>query len=92
MVTQIVTAAVITYLLGSIPFSFLIAYYIKGIDLRFTGEGNVGARNVWHLVGKKYGILAALLDAGKGLGAFAVGRALQPVSYTHLTLPTTERV
>lgn len=81
MLTQLFIVSTICYLLGSIPFSFLIAFYFKGVDLRYEGEGNVGARNVWHLVGKKYGILAALLDAGKGYGAYLVGRAF------HLDLP-----
>lgn len=37
------------------------------------GEGNVGGRNVWHVVGKKYGIIAALLDVSKGFLAYWVG-------------------
>lgn len=64
------------YLIGSIPFSYLIARQVKGVDLRVAGEGNVGARNVWHVVGKRYGALAALLDFSKGLIAWGVGRGL----------------
>jgi glycerol-3-phosphate acyltransferase PlsY len=56
----------ISYLIGSIPFAFIIAKLVKGIDIRYVGEGNVGARNVLHTVGKPYGILAGFLDFLKG--------------------------
>jgi len=65
-----------SYLIGSIPFSYLIARYTKGIDLRVAGEGNVGARNVWHVVGKRYGALAGALDVSKGLAARGIGAFL----------------
>jgi len=71
-----VPAFVLSYFFGSIPFSYLIAKKVKNIDIRKIGEGNVGSRNVWHTVGKKYGILAGLLDAGKGLAAWGLGRIL----------------
>jgi acyl phosphate:glycerol-3-phosphate acyltransferase len=54
------------YLFGSIPFSGLIARWRTGQDLYQVGEGNVGARNVWHVVGPAWGIFAGLLDALKG--------------------------
>jgi glycerol-3-phosphate acyltransferase PlsY len=54
------------YLFGSIPFSGLIARWRTGQDLYEVGEGNVGARNVWHTVGPAWGVLAGLLDALKG--------------------------
>lgn len=73
MVAQVILGCVSSYFLGSTPFSYLIARKAKGIDLRVVGEGNVGARNVWHVVGKKYGIIAALLDFAKGIGAYFIG-------------------
>ena len=73
MVTRIILGCVLAYFLGSIPFSYIIAKKVKGIDIRVTGEGNVGGRNVWHLVGKKYGILAGFLDISKGYGAYWIG-------------------
>jgi acyl phosphate:glycerol-3-phosphate acyltransferase len=54
------------YLFGSIPFSALITKWRTGQDLYEEGEGNVGARNVWHVVGPGWGVLAGLLDALKG--------------------------
>lgn len=76
MPSLILIAFVLSYFLGSIPFSYLIAKKVKNIDVRKMGEGNVGARNVWHTVGKKYGIFAGVLDVGKGLAAWGVGRSM----------------
>ncbi len=53
------------YLIGSIPFGFLIAR-ARGIDIREHGSGNIGATNVRRVVGKGWGNLAFLLDVGKG--------------------------
>jgi acyl phosphate:glycerol-3-phosphate acyltransferase len=58
---------VAAYLIGSIPFSLLIARWVGGIDLRQHGSGNVGATNVARTLGLKWGLLALLLDALKGL-------------------------
>jgi glycerol-3-phosphate acyltransferase PlsY len=56
---------VLAFLFGSIPFGLLIAK-AKGIDIRQHGSGNIGATNVFRIVGKKYGIGCLLLDALKG--------------------------
>ena len=56
------------YLLGSIPFSFLVARR-EGVDVRSVGSGNVGATNVLRSVGKAAGILAFMLDFAKGSAA-----------------------
>lgn len=55
------------YLAGSIPFSLLIARWFGGIDLRQHGSGNVGATNVARTMGYRWGLVALLLDAVKGL-------------------------
>lgn len=60
--------SLLAYLLGSIPFSFLIAR-ARGVDLRRVGSGNVGATNVARSVGPAYGVLALLLDGAKGVTA-----------------------
>ena len=73
MIGKIILGCIISYFLGSIPFSYIIAKKVKGVDLRLVGEGNVGGRNVWHVVGKKYGVLAALLDVFKGFLSYWVG-------------------
>ena len=57
---------VIAYLLGSIPFGFLIVKAIGGDDIRRRGSGNIGAANVARNAGLVAGALTLILDAGKG--------------------------
>jgi acyl phosphate:glycerol-3-phosphate acyltransferase len=68
---------VASYLLGSIPFSFLVAR-LRGVDVRTVGSGNVGATNVMRSAGRAAGIAAFLLDAGKGAAAAWIARRLAP--------------
>jgi acyl phosphate:glycerol-3-phosphate acyltransferase len=60
-----IIVAVGAYLLGSIPFGFLVAR-AKGIDIRTVGSGNIGATNAMRVLGKPLGIFVLLLDALKG--------------------------
>ena len=53
------------YLLGSIPFGFLVEK-AKGIDIRAVGSGNIGATNAMRVLGKPAGIFVLLMDALKG--------------------------
>jgi glycerol-3-phosphate acyltransferase PlsY len=69
-------SVLIAYLLGAVPFSHLIARWRAGINIGERGEGNVGARNVYHVVGPAWGVLASLLDTGKGLAAYLVADRL----------------
>lgn len=55
------------YLLGSIPFSYLMGRAIGGKDVRREGSGNVGATNVFRVAGRKAGALAAAGDILKSL-------------------------
>jgi acyl phosphate:glycerol-3-phosphate acyltransferase len=64
------------YLLGSLPFSYLIVRLRTGQDVRTLGSGNAGATNVTRAAGKAAGLLAALLDVGKGIAAVMISRAL----------------
>jgi glycerol-3-phosphate acyltransferase PlsY len=64
------------YLLGSIPWSYLIVKLTQGRDVRTVGSGNAGATNVMRAAGKAAGLAALLLDAGKGVTAVVVARAL----------------
>ena len=56
---------VLAYLIGSIPFGVIIARS-RGIDIRKHGSGNVGATNVFRVVGKSFGITCLFLDFLKG--------------------------
>lgn len=58
--------AIGAYLVGSIPVAFLIGRFVARVDVRTAGEGNVGARNVHHVVGGHWGTVAFLGDAAKG--------------------------
>lgn len=61
------------YLLGSVPFGFLMAR-ARGIDIRSVGSGNIGATNAMRVLGKPAGITVLLLDALKGwLAVYLVG-------------------
>jgi glycerol-3-phosphate acyltransferase PlsY len=71
-----VGAILLGYLLGSIPFAHLITSRRTGLAIREVGEGNAGARNVWHVVGPNWGLVVGLLDGLKGLGAVLLARAL----------------
>src|SRR3990170_3664355 len=53
------------YLLGSVPFAFLLARR-GGVDVRLSGSGNVGATNVLRLTGTGLGLTTLALDVGKG--------------------------
>jgi glycerol-3-phosphate acyltransferase PlsY len=57
---------VAAYLLGSIPFGFLIVKLIGAGDIRFRGSGNIGATNVAREAGALPGLATLLLDGGKG--------------------------
>nr|WP_031516269.1 glycerol-3-phosphate 1-O-acyltransferase PlsY [Desulfofalx alkaliphila] len=57
------------YLLGSIPFGYLLARLWKGIDIRSYGSGNIGATNVWRTLGTVPGLIVLLLDMAKGAAA-----------------------
>ena len=64
-------AAVIGYLLGSIPFAYL-AGRLKGVDLRKVGSGNTGGTNAIRVLGARYGVPVILLDIGKGAAAVLI--------------------
>ena len=61
------------YIIGSIPFPYLITRLKTGKDIRQMGSGNVGATNVLRTTGKTAGLIALLLDTGKGMAAVWLG-------------------
>ena len=64
----------IAYLLGSIPFGYLIVRWQKGIDVRDTGSGSIGATNVMRNLGLAGFLATFVLDFGKGLAAVELAR------------------
>jgi acyl phosphate:glycerol-3-phosphate acyltransferase len=75
--TLAVVVVLLSYLLGSIPFSYLVARR-GGVDVRRVGSGNVGATNVLRSVGKGAGLTAFALDFTKGLVASGLARYAVP--------------
>ena len=66
----------LAYLLGSIPFGYVIVRASKHADIRETGSGGTGATNVSRRAGKGAGVLTLLLDALKGAASILVARLL----------------
>ena len=65
---------VCSYLLGSIPFGYLIFYFSEGKDIRSMGSGNIGATNVLRSKGKLAGLATLTLDILKGALPIVYGR------------------
>ncbi len=57
----------LAYLLGSIPFGYVVARYLYGVDIRTVGSGNIGATNVYRNLGWAAGVLTVVGDLGKGV-------------------------
>jgi glycerol-3-phosphate acyltransferase PlsY len=74
----VAVALVAAYVLGSLPFSFLVARAFGVRDVRQVGSGNVGATNVARSAGGGAGALALALDAGKGALASLLAMRLAP--------------
>lgn len=68
----ILIAVLVGYLLGSIPTGYVVAR-AKGVDIRSAGSGNIGATNVFRILGTPAGILVLLVDAAKGWIAVLIG-------------------
>jgi glycerol-3-phosphate acyltransferase PlsY len=65
----------IAYLLGDIPFGYLLVKLTTGRDVRASGSGNIGATNVLRTTGRAAGVATLLLDMGKGyLAVWLAGR------------------
>ena len=66
---------VIAYVLGAIPFGYLLVKLATGADVRAAGSGNIGATNVLRTTGRAAAVATLLLDIGKGyLAVWIAGR------------------
>lgn len=83
---DLATAAVVGYLIGSIPTAYVVGRLAGRVDLRVEGEGNVGARNAYHVVGRWWGVLVFLVDFAKGT---AVAALFVSAPEGHLVVATT---
>jgi glycerol-3-phosphate acyltransferase PlsY len=71
----------IAYLLGSIPFGYLLMRLLRNEDVRQQGSGNIGATNVARSGGKGLGIATLVLDLGKAFAAVEIAKHLAPGVY-----------
>lgn len=71
----------LSYLLGSIPFGYLLVKVFRNQDIRATGSGNIGATNVVRSGAKGLGIATLLLDCGKAFVAVRIAQHLAPGNY-----------
>ncbi|MGA3091401.1 MAG: glycerol-3-phosphate 1-O-acyltransferase PlsY [Terriglobales bacterium] len=86
MKPYLITAAV-SYLLGSVPFGYLLVRIFKGEDVRSIGSGNIGATNVARQ-SPALGVLTLVLDASKGLGAVLLARSWLDIAHPQLVVTT----
>ena len=61
-----IIAVAAAYAIGSVPFGYLTARLVRGIDIRNAGSGNIGATNVARVLGARWGVLVLVFDALKG--------------------------
>jgi glycerol-3-phosphate acyltransferase PlsY len=78
-----ITVAVMAYLLGSIPFGYVLVKLFRGEDVRSTGSGNIGATNVARTGSKGLAIATLALDALKGMLAVALAGVIAHSSYNY---------
>jgi glycerol-3-phosphate acyltransferase PlsY len=82
MISTYIVVAIIAYLLGSIPFGYILVRVFTGADVRAQGSGNIGATNVARTGKKGLAIATLVLDAAKGALAVVVADVIHG-----LTLP-----
>lgn len=85
MTIKIIMSILISYLIGAIPFSFIIGK-LNGHDVRKEGSNNPGASNVLRVCGKKAGILAYFCDIGKGMIAVLIPSFILDNSYSYILI------
>lgn len=76
-VLSLVLAVAVGYLLGSLPFAYLLVRWKANVDIRTKGSGNVGTLNSFEVTrSRAVGLGVLLLDAAKGVAAVLAGRAV----------------
>ena len=82
MLPSILVCCLLSYLLGSLPFGLWVGLWWKGIDIRTLGSKNIGATNVWRVLGCGPGVTVFMLDTAKGAAGIAFARFLLGPSRT----------
>jgi Predicted membrane protein len=84
LIIKIVLSLIAAYLIGSIPTAFIFAKFLKGLDIRKAGSGNVGATNAFRVLGKLPGILVLVIDIIKGLICTTLIADFLPVAWINI--------
>jgi acyl phosphate:glycerol-3-phosphate acyltransferase len=82
----LILVLVAAYLIGAIPFGYLLVKLKRGEDVRDMGSGNIGATNVLRTTGRGLGFLTLLLDIAKGASAVWLADRLLDHSLTGMSL------
>lgn len=72
----------VSYFIGSISTSYIIAKRMIGVDIRTQGSGNAGSTNVLRTLGKKAGILTFVGDLLKGVVAVLIAKVIATIAHT----------
>ena len=83
---KIVLIIISCYLLGSIPFGYIVGKLFKKIDIRELGSGNIGAANVFRILGPSLASLVLIGDIGKGIFSIYLVRYLNIDNLLILTI------
>ncbi len=73
-----------SYLVGAVPFALIVGKAFYKVDLRQEGSGNLGATNVYRVLGWKAGLAVAVLDIAKGSAAVGLAALLTPAEFVPL--------
>jgi len=76
VVTKLVLLVIVSYLLGSVPVTYLAGKWARGIDLRRYGSGNIGATNLLHTTSRRVMVPAAVFDFSKGIVMVLAAQAI----------------
>lgn len=78
MNSSVILYWVVAYLMGAIPFGWIITKLVKGIDIRYHASGRMGMSNVMRTAGTGWGLLTAVLDIAKGYAAVKLAAVMVP--------------
>jgi len=83
---MIILVILISYILGSIPFGYIISKLVKKIDIRDYGSGNIGATNTLRILGPFVASIVLIGDIGKGYFSIYLSRLISHDSIFILTI------